>query len=470
MLSAEIRHLNGASVEIYLLVLHGVSGLITAIVITLVYSWRIGLMVLPVLPLFSVGSAIQFNLQFTPPNKTKTSSKRQFNMVSDCIMHYQTIASLAYEDEYLWKYKIKPNDQARGGILDTADINISNAFIIGFCYAISQTTLLVLYAVGSLSVAERLGSGESVTNSFTAVTTTYMGGFALWNALMNGPNFSKGKAVASMILKVIEKPKEGTETSPIVDGEESITKEIASQEIKFSNVWFKYPLENSRWVLKNFNLTIKPGQCVGLIGESGSGKSTIVQLLLRFYDPQEGNISIGGVNIKNFTISSLRSMLGLVQQEPTLFNTSVMENIIYGKPDANAEEIRKATNMANAHHFIWNLDTNEQNEIDNNIEIREDQRYDSLEPGYKASWGSKGSKLSGGQKQRIAIARALVRDPPILLLDEATSALDEKSQQEVQQALDGIVGKKTWIVIAHRTSTLKNCHKVYEISEGTIMN
>ena len=300
------------------------------------------------------------------------------------------------------------------------------------------------------------------------MNASYFGGFVLWNALMNGPNFTKGKAVATKILKIISSAKEGTMKSQIIDGEEIITREMASKEIKFTNVWFKYPLENSRWVLKNFNLTIKSGQCIGLIGESGSGKSTIVQLLLRFYDPQNGSITIDGVNIKRFTIISLRSMFGLVQQEPILFNTSVMENIIYGKSDTNSEEIKQATNMANAHQFIWSLETNKQRY--SNAEIQVDKRYELLEPGYRVSWGSKGSKLSGGQKQRIAIARALIRDSPILLLDETTSALDEKSQQEVQQALDGIVRKKTWIVIAHRTSTLKNCHKVYEISEGTILS
>ena len=117
-------------------------------------------------------------------------------------------------------------------------------------------------------------------------------------------------------------------------------------------MWFKYPLENSKWVLRSFNLTIKGGHTVGLVGESGSGKSTVVQLLLRFYDPQEGYISIGGTNIKEFTIISLRSMFGLIQQEPILFNTSVMENIIYGKPDANSDEIVKATTMSNSHEFI----------------------------------------------------------------------------------------------------------------------
>ena len=236
-------------------------------------------------------------------------------------------------------------------------------------------------------------------------------------------------------------------------------------------MWFKYPLENNKWVLKNFNLKIKAGEWVELIGESGCGKSTTIQLLLRFYDPQDGLITIGGIDITTFSIKSLRSMFGLVQQEPILFNISIMENIIYGKWDATSEEIKFAAEMAHADHFISALDTNaHENPELNNKDWFSDPRYATLNPGYKALSGSRGSKLSGGQKQRIAIARALVRDSPILLLDEATSALDENSQREVQQALDGCIGKKTWIIIAHRTSTLKNCDKIYEISEGIIIN
>ena len=470
MLSSDIRHLNGASVEIYLLVFQGIAGMIAGIIICFAYCWRIAVLVLPIIPLFSIGATVQYKLQFTSPNKTKTSSRKQFSMVSDWIMNYQTIASLAYEDEYLSKYGVKPLENVRAGASNTKDISMLSALVIGITYGISQVTLLVLYSVGILGLAERIDSGESPTNTFTSVNASFFGGFVLWNALANAPNFGKGKAVAAKILKIISSPNEGSENSSIIDGDQILTKEAACQEIKFTNVWFKYPLENSRWVLRNFNLTIKPNQWVGLIGESGSGKSTIVQLLLRFYDHQDGEITIGGVNIKSFTLKSLRSVFGLVQQEPILFNTSIMENIIYGKSDANSEEIKRAAEIANAHQFIWNLDSNIQSENNKSADIKEDRRYESLDPGYKTLWGSKGSKLSGGQKQRIAIARALVRDPPILLLDEATSALDEKSQQEVQLALDNFIEKKTWIIIAHRTSTLQKWDVIYEISEGIILN
>ena len=203
-----------------------------------------------------------------------------------------------------------------------------------------------------MSMAERIDSGKSRADNFLALDSNLMGSFVLFNAMMNSPNFAKGKMVAAKILSIIEKPKEGTEASPIKDGSETLTKQNASMDIVFRNVWFKYPLESSKWVLRNFNLTIKGGQKIGLIGESGCGKSTIVQLLLRFYDPQEGEITIGGINIQELTISSLRSMFGLVQQEPVLFNTSIMENVIYGKLDANAQEIVSAAKMANAHDFI----------------------------------------------------------------------------------------------------------------------
>ena len=361
------------------------------------------------------------------------------------------------------------HDNFRTGLFNSEYIKIGNALYVSIIYGLSQATLPITYFIWNMSMAERIEAGKSQSDQFTAFSAIIFGSFVLSNGMINSPNFAKGKRVASKILSVIINPKEGSKESSIVDGTQTLSKEQASQDIKFHNIWFKYPLENSKWVLRNFNFTIKGGQKVGLIGESGSGKSTIVQLLLRFYDPQEGFISIGGTNIKDFSLVSLRSMFGFIQQEPILLNTSIMNNIIYGKPDANAEEIMRAASMSNSHEFIWSLKNSSQ-ELDQESIIEDDLRYSSLDDGYKISCGSKGSKLSGGQKQRIAIARALIRNPPILLLDEATSALDEKNQHKVQEALDNAAFQKTWIVIAHRTSTLNNWDNIYKIAEGAIIS
>lgn len=199
--------------------------------------------------------------------------------------------------------------------------------------------------------------------------------------------------------------------------------------IEFNNVSFTYPSREQVQVLNNICFKIKSGSTVALVGSSGCGKSTCIQLLERFYDPIEGSILIDNKKITDLNLSWLRNQLGVVNQEPILFGTSIIENIKYGKQDATEAEIITAAKKANAHDFIMELP----------------QRYETLV-------GNRGSQLSGGQKQRIAIARALVRNPKILLLDEATSALDNESEAIVQAALDKARMGRTTIIVAHRLS------------------
>mmetsp|Transcript_16624 Transcript_16624/g.18477 ORF Transcript_16624/g.18477 Transcript_16624/m.18477 type:complete len:231 (+) Transcript_16624:1304-1996(+) len=224
------------------------------------------------------------------------------------------------------------------------------------------------------------------------------------------------------------------------------------------------------WVLRDFNLKITAGESIGLVGESGCGKSTLTALLYRFYEPQEGTITIGGKPITSFTLKSLRENFGFVQQEPLLFNTTIMENITYGRRHATPEEILSAAQISNCSDFIANKDFDgELRDSTTEESVEEDPRYGELPEGYRIVCGSRGSKLSGGQKQRVAIARAVIRNPKLLILDEATSALDESSQKVVQEALDQVMLKCTSIVIAHRQSTLKNCDRIVKIERGVIV-
>jgi subfamily B ATP-binding cassette protein MsbA len=212
--------------------------------------------------------------------------------------------------------------------------------------------------------------------------------------------------------------------------------------IKYENVSFKY---NNASVLKNISFEIPIGKTIALVGESGSGKSTLADLLPRFYDINEGSITFDDVQIKNASIFELRQQIGIVSQESILFNTTVRENIAFGKPDATEEEIIQAAKIANAHEFI----------ID-------------LEEGYDTGIGERGNKLSGGQKQRLSIARAVLKNPPILILDEATSALDTESEKLVQEALDNLMKDRTSLVIAHRLSTIKKADLIIVLSKGEI--
>ncbi|MFT6925635.1 MAG: ATP-binding cassette subfamily B protein [Psychromonas sp.] len=215
--------------------------------------------------------------------------------------------------------------------------------------------------------------------------------------------------------------------------------------ISFNNVNFHYPSRPNTHALENLNLNITAGETIAFVGPSGAGKSTIFQLLLRFYDPQSGVISINGVDISTADPQEVRSIVAVVPQETVVFATSALENIRYGRPDANDEEVRAAAVSASADLFI-----------------------SQLPEGYNTFLGEKGTRLSGGQKQRIAIARAILKDPPILLLDEATSALDAESERLVQQSLNKLMHNRTTIIIAHRLATVLKAKRIVVIDEGRI--
>lgn len=216
--------------------------------------------------------------------------------------------------------------------------------------------------------------------------------------------------------------------------------------LHLQDVSFCYPSRPEQKVLDNLNLTITVGQSLALVGSSGAGKSTVFELLQRFYDVDDGVIFLGGNDIRQFLPTELRQQFAVVAQQPTLFSGDVMHNIRYGKPDATEEEVLAATKAANAHDFI-----------------------ERLPDGYQSFLGEQGVRLSGGQRQRIAIARALLKDPPILLLDEATSALDAESEFRVQQALDNLMQGRTSIVIAHRLATIRNADQIAVLDEGRVI-
>lgn len=234
------------------------------------------------------------------------------------------------------------------------------------------------------------------------------------------------------------------EEPKIVSSENKVSFEYFSDSIVFENVDFKYK-DSEEKILKNINLTVKKGKTVAFVGNSGGGKSTLVNLIPRFFDVSSGEIKIDGVNIKDYNIKSLRKKIGIVPQETFLFSGTILENIKYGKRDATFEEIQEAAKQANAYDFI-----------------------EKLEDGYNTEIGERGIKLSGGQKQRIAIARAILENPQILILDEATSALDNESEKLVQDALEKLMGNKTTFVIAHRLTTIENSDKIVVLQQGEI--
>ena len=214
-------------------------------------------------------------------------------------------------------------------------------------------------------------------------------------------------------------------------------------QIVFRNVSFKY---GEQWVLRNIDLTIEKGKTVALVGQSGGGKSTLVDLIPRYYDVQEGEVLIDGINVKDLGIHDLRQLIGNVNQEAILFNDSFRNNIAFGAPNATDEQVVEAAKIANAHEFIM-----------------------QSEQGYDTNIGDRGGRLSGGQRQRVSIARAILKNPPILILDEATSALDTESERLVQDALERLMKTRTTVAIAHRLSTIKNADEICVLHEGRIV-
>lgn len=230
----------------------------------------------------------------------------------------------------------------------------------------------------------------------------------------------------------------------INDRENSINFEEFKNDIVFSDVEFSYKDSHEK-ILKGINLNVKKGETVALVGNSGGGKSTIVNLIPRFFDVTGGNITIDGIDIRDYKVKSLRKKIGIVPQETFLFAGTILSNIKYGNPEASEEDVIEAAKKANAHEFIGNL-----------------------ENGYETEIGERGVKLSGGQKQRIAIARAILENPQILILDEATSALDNESERLVQDALEKLMEGKTTFIIAHRLSTIENSDKIAVIQQGEL--
>jgi ATP-binding cassette, subfamily B, bacterial MsbA len=299
---------------------------------------------------------------------------------------------------------------------------------------------IILWYGGNMVLTEKLANGKPLLDG--ARFFAYMG--LAYNILTPAKAISKasytvknGLAAAQRVFEVLEVENE------IVNADNAIVKTQFDKDLILENISFKY---NKEYVLKDFSLEILKGNTIALVGQSGSGKSTIANLLTRFYDVQLGQIKIDGIDIKEMDMHALRSMIGLVTQESILFNDTIKNNILLGKQDASDLEIIEALKVANAYEFVKDLPE-----------------------GIYTNIGDAGGKLSGGQKQRLSIARAVLKNPPIMILDEATSALDTESERLVQDALEQVMKNRTSIVIAHRLSTVQKADKIVVMKQGKIV-
>ncbi len=276
---------------------------------------------------------------------------------------------------------------------------------------------------------------------------TFIGFIAMFSLLIQpAKSFSNafyniriGLAAADRVFEVLDAQPD------IIDSENAKTKTDFLQNISYKNVEFTYPSSSEKQALKELSLSIEKGQMIAVVGASGAGKSTIVDLLLRFYDVSKGEIVIDGENIRNLKLDSLRSLMAVVSQEPVLFNDTIYNNIVFGQKNVSQADVIEAAKIANAYNFIQ-----------------------QQEKQFETTIGDRGMKLSGGERQRLTIARAILRNPPILILDEATSSLDSESEKAVQTALANAMKNRTVIAIAHRLSTIKHADKIVVLHEGEI--
>lgn len=358
---------------------------------------------------------------------------RATSLAREAIANIRTVAAFGAEDRISFQFASelnKPNKQA-----------LLRGHISGFGYGITQLFAFCSYALGlwyaSILIKHKQSNFGDIMKAFMVLIITAL---AIAETLALTPDIVKGSQALGSVFSVLQR-----RTAIIPNDANSKMVTNIKGEIEFKNVCFKYPMRPDITIFQNLNLKVTVGKTLAVVGQSGSGKSTVIALVMRFYDPTSGSVMIDECDIKSLNLRSLRLRIGLVQQEPALFSTTVYENIKYGKEEASEIEVMKAAKAANAHEFI-----------------------SRMPEGYNTQVGERGVQLSGGQKQRVAIARAILKDPSILLLDEATSALDTVSERLVQEALDKLMEGRTTILVAHRLSTVRNADSIAVLQHGKV--
>ncbi|KAM3331882.1 hypothetical protein ACQJBY_027642 [Aegilops geniculata] len=408
--------------------------LISGFAIAFASDWKLTLIVICVIPFLGLQNYIQVKFLNSFSEDAKVMYEDASQIVAEAVGSIRTVASFCAEKRVIMMYSKKCQATMKQGI--------RSGMVGGLGFSFSNLMLYLTYAlcfyVGAQFVHDGKSTFKDVFRVYFALVFT---AFGISQTSAMASDSTKAQESTTSILAVIDRRSKIDPTS-----DEGIKLEKVDGNIDFNHVSFKYPSRPDVQVFSDFTLGIPSGKTTALVGESGSGKSTVIALLERFYDPDSGTISLDGTELKNLTLSWLRDQMGLVSQEPVLFNDTIRANIAYGKRgEATEEEIITVAKAANAHEFI-----------------------SSLPQGYNTNVGERGTQLSGGQKQRVAIARAILKDPRVLLLDEATSALDAESERIVQDALDKVMVSRTTIVVAHRLSTIKGADTIAVIKDGSV--
>ncbi|XP_010515729.1 PREDICTED: ABC transporter B family member 11-like [Camelina sativa] len=406
------------------------------LIIAFTACWELALIILVLLPLIGINGFVQVKFMKGFSADAKSKYEKASQVANDAVGSIRTVASFCAEEKVMQMYK----KQCEGPIKD----GIKQGFLSGLGTGFSFFILFCVYATSFYAGARLVEDSKTSFNDvFQVFFGLSMAAVGISQSSSFAPDSSKAKAAAASIFAIIDRK------SKIDSSDESGTVlENVKGDIELLHLSFTYPARPDIQIFRDLCLTIRAGKRVALVGESGSGKSTVISLLQRFYDPDSGHITLDGVELKKLQLKWLRQQMGLVGQEPVLFNDTIRANIAYGKGSEDAateSEIIAAAELANAHKFI-----------------------SSIQQGYDTVVGERGIQLSGGQKQRVAIARAIVKEPKILLLDEATSALDAESERVVQDALERVMVNRTTVVVAHRLSTIKNADVIAVVKNGVI--
>jgi len=405
--------------------------LVAAIVIMMIsLDWRLTLFALLPAPLILLASKFLWPLVRNRWYRSWVAAQRLNVVVGDSLQGIRVVKAFGQEGKEKARY------QDRNENLMTQTVHAESMWqgiFPFFTLLISVSSLMVWYFGGSAVLEEQLTLGTLM--AFIAYLAMFFGPLQWFSQMINWAN--SALSAADRTFEIMDTK------SDVPDPTEKVSIDHINGVVELKDVTFGYESHNP--VLKNISLHVEVGEMIGLVGHSGAGKSTLINLLCRFYDVDQGEITIDGINLKDMAQEELHQKIGVVLQDTFLFDGTVAENISYSKPDATPEEIMRAAKIANAHDFIV-----------------------EMEDGYDSSVGERGNKLSGGQRQRVSIARAILHEPKILILDEATASVDTETEKKIQEAIQRLVQGRTTFAIAHRLSTLRHANRLVVIEKGEI--